>query len=115
MIMNELQKANNEAQKIAQPDNSFKGYTLEELRYQRGLALLHREFCKTRILKSVQKLQESSPFSPNYSAKSLTGKAGFIAGKVLNGLNYIDYAMIGFSVFGTVRKVLSFFRGRKRK
>ena len=113
--MNDLQQANHQAQKIAQPDDSFKGYTLEELRYQRGLALLHREFCKTRILKSVQKLQDSSPFSPNYSAKSLSGKAGFLAGKLLNGLNYLDYAMIGFSVFGTMRKVFSFFKGRKRK
>lgn len=111
--MNEIQKANHAATQITQPDSSFKGYTLEELRYQRGITLLHREFCKSKIMRNVQKLSAASHFSPPASANSLSGKAGFWAGKLLNGLNYLDYIMIGVSTFSSIRKVFSVFRRKK--
>lgn len=92
----------------------FKGYTVEELKYRRALVALQKEFCETRILKNVAALQKSNPFSPSTAASSIPGKIGFVASKLLTGLNYLDYAMIGFSMFGSARKVYSFFHKKKR-
>lgn len=112
--MNEIQKTEQAARNITQPESKFKGYTLEEIRYQRALVSLQMEFCKTRLLRNVHNLQKRSPFSASSAATSLPGKVGFVASKLFAGLNYLDYAMIGFSLFGTVRKVFSFFRRRRR-
>ncbi len=112
--MNEIQKSAQETERITQPENKFKGYTLEELRYQRALVLLQKEFCKSRITRNINNLQKSNPLSPSTAASSLPGKVGFVASKLLTGLNYLDYAMIGFSLFGTARKIFSIFRRRKK-
>lgn len=112
--MNEIQKSAQETERITQPENKFKGYTLEELRYQRALVLLQKEFCKSRITRNVHNLQKSNPLSPSTAASSLPGKVGFVASKLLTGLNYLDYAMIGFSLFGTARKIFSVFRRKKK-
>lgn len=113
--MNEIQKSEQAAKDITKPATKFKGYTLEEIRYQRALVTLQKEFCKTKLNRNLQNIQKANPFSSAASASgSLPGKFGMVAGKLLTGLNYIDYAMIGFSLFGTARKVFSFFR-RKRK
>ena len=114
--MNEIAKNQPTAKEITQPKSSFKGYSLEEIRYQRALVALQKEFCKTKITRSLSNLQKNNPLSPNASpAAGLPGKFGAITGKFLKGLNYLDYAMIGFSVFGSVRKVMSFFRSKKKK
>lgn len=113
--MNEIEKSEKAAREITSPDNKFKGYTLEEIRYQRALVTLQKEFCKNKLNRNLRNIQKSNPFnSASSAANSLPGKVGLIAGKVLSGLNYLDYAMIGFSMFGTVRKVLSFFRRKKK-
>jgi hypothetical protein len=112
--MNEIQKSTQETERITQPENKFKGYTLEELRYQRALVLLQKEFCKSRITRNVNHLQKNNPLSPSSASGSLPGKVGFVASKLLTGLNYLDYAMIGFSLFGTARKIFSIFRRKKK-
>lgn len=95
-------------------DSNFKGYTLEEIRYQRALVALQAEFCKTKIIKSIHNLQKSNPLSPTSAATSLPGKAGAVALKLVNGLNYLDYAVLGFSLFSGVKKFLSFFKKKKK-
>lgn len=113
--MNEIQKSEKAAKEITSPENTFKGYTLEEIRYQRALVTLQKEFCKNKFNRNLHNLQKSNPFNSASSAvNSLPGKVGLIAGKVMSGLNFLDYAMIGFSLFGSVRKVLSFFRKKKK-
>lgn len=93
----------------------FKGYTLDELKYQRALVTLQKDFCKSRLLRITANLQKSNPLSPMAAASSIPGKVGFFASKFLRGLNYLDYAMLGFSIFGGVRKIISIFRKKKRK
>lgn len=90
-----------------------RGLTISEIRYQRALVALQKEFCKEKIGHSVRNLKNSSPFSKNYEAKSGGGRFGAIASKLLTGMNYLDYAVIGFSVFSNVRKITSLFRKRK--
>lgn len=113
--MNEIQKSTKAAEQITEPENKFKGYTLDELRYQRALVTLQKEFCKSRLIRNVNGLQKNNPFNPTSAASSLPGKVGFVASKLISGLNYLDYAMIGFTVFGSVRKILSIFKRNKKK
>ncbi|MDE5888148.1 MAG: hypothetical protein K2J48_11375 [Muribaculaceae bacterium] len=109
--MKEIQKSEQAAKEITHPEDNFKGYTLEEIRYQRALVALHKEFCKTKINRVSSQLTHSNPFSS--SSSSLPGKVGFFAGKLLTGLNYMDYAMLGFNLFGSAKKIYSFFKKKK--
>lgn len=113
MIMNEIEKPSVKAENITRPETDFKGYTLEELRYQRGLTLLRREFCTSKINRTISNLRSTNPLSPSSAASSLPSKAGFVATKLLKGMNYLDYAVVGFSLFNSARKVLSIFKRKK--
>lgn len=90
----------------------FKGYTLDEIRYQRALVALKREFCKSKLLNNVNQVKRHNPLTGN--ASSPAGKVGSIASKLITGMSYLDYVMIAISVFGTARKVTSFFRKKKK-
>lgn len=110
--MNEIKNTEKVAKDITNPEVKFKGYSLEEIRYQRALVALQMEFCKTKLTRNARNLRHANPLSPSKSS-SLPGKIGFVASKLFMGLNYIDYAMLGFSLFGTARKVFSLFRKKK--
>lgn len=110
-----MSKKKNEIQlpdelKSAEP-KEVKGLTMREIRHRRALVLLQKEFCKEKMEYEVLKLKNSSPFSKNYSGKSGTmGRMTSIAGKLLGGMNYLDYAVIGFSLFNNVRKAIKIFK-----
>lgn len=91
----------------------FNGYTLQELRYQRALASLKKEFAKEKALAGLNAMKEKTAFGRLSGKVSSLGKAGGLLPKVLSSLNYADYAMLGFSAFGTVRKVWKFFKRKK--
>lgn len=93
----------------------FKGYTMEELKYQRAMMALRKEYCKAKVMKSVQDLLPDKNASKR---KSVTGAkrktiVGQLASKVFNNLNTIDYILMGISIFGTVRKGYKLIRGKK--
>ena len=111
--MKDIKSQEKKAKDIVTPENDFKGYTIEEIRFQRALVAMEAEFCKTKILKSFSNLQRINPLSPS-SGSSIPGKAGSIALKLVKGLNYMDYIMIGWSVFTGAKKVFSFFKGKKK-
>lgn len=96
---------------------AFKGYTLDELRYQKALALLKREFARQKIETATRHIKnDNALLSGNLSAGKIVSLAGGgkIASKMLGGLNVLDYAMIGFSAFRSLRKIGRLFhRGRK--
>lgn len=91
----------------------FKGYTLDELRYQRALTALQKDFCRTKMINNVGQLRKYNPLSSSGST-STVGKLGHIATRIASGMSYLDYAMIGFSLFSSARKVYSFFRRKKK-
>lgn len=93
----------------------IKGLTIREIRYQRALVALQKEFCREKMNSDFLKLKSSSPFSSDYKDKSKPlGRAAGIAGKIMGGLNYLDYALIGFTAFSNVKKILGFFKKKKK-
>lgn len=107
--MKELKEKEKKVHKIIEPEKEFQGYTIEEIRFKRALVAMEMDFCKTKMSKSWDNIQQSNPFMPG-NKSSFSGKAGSIALKMFNGLNYLDYALIGLSVFKGAKKVFSFFR-----
>lgn len=107
--MKEVVKKEKMAQEITQPDKKCKGYTIEEIRFKRALVAMEAEFCKTKINRSWSNIQEANPLSPG-NKTTLPGKAGSLALKMVSGLNYLDYALLGFSIFKGARKIFSFFK-----
>lgn len=92
----------------------FNGFTLDEIRHHRALLAVRKEFAKAKILEQMDSLKDRNPFAPDGSLKSAT-RLGSLPMKIMRGLNYTDYIMMGISVFGTVRKALSLFKKKKKK
>ena len=111
--MEEIKKKEKAVSQIVEPEKEFKGYTIEEIRFKRALVAMEADFCKTKINKSWTNIQNANPLMPG-NKTTFTGKAGSIALKMVNGLNYLDYVLIGLSVFKGAKKVVSLFKGKKR-
>lgn len=89
----------------------FKGYTMEEIRYQRAMMALRKEFCKTKLLQSVAELKpKRKEAKPSSSKLKLIST---VASKVFSNLNTLDYVLMGVSLFGTVKKGLNLFKKKK--
>lgn len=112
--MEDIKAKEKVAKDIMAAESEFKGYTIEEIRFHRALVAMEADFCKTKILRSWMNLQKLNPLSGGGGPSSLPGKAGSIALKLVNGLSYMDYVMLGWSVFSGARKVFSFFKGKKK-
>lgn len=111
--MKEIKAKEQAAKDKVTPEKDFKGYTIEEIRFQRALVAMEAEFCKTKINRTWSNIQDSNPLMPG-NKSSFTGKAGAIALKMINGLNYLDYVLLGLSVFKGAKKMFSLFSGRKK-
>ena len=94
-------------------NSEFRGYSLEELRYQRALLLLKREFLKEKAMNTIDDAKKRVPVLNGKSPLSNISPSG-IMGRVVKGLNYADYLMLGFAVFNAGKKVFSLFRKRKK-
>lgn len=93
----------------------FKGYTLEELRYQRALVALKKDFSKSKLIHDLDKVRNHKILGGAGEGKmSKIARAGGIATKIFSGLNYLDYAMIGMSLFTSGKKIYKFFSSRKK-
>ncbi|MDE6177011.1 MAG: hypothetical protein K2F71_05650 [Paramuribaculum sp.] len=78
----------------------WRGYTIDELRYQRALTSARLEIQKERLLNQVNTIRGSFGM--------LEGRG--IMGKMLRSLNYIDYAVLAFQAF---RRLRGFSRGSR--
>lgn len=109
--MKEIKQKEKVAKDILTPESEFKGYTIEEIRFQRALLAMEADFCKTKMHRSWENIQHLNPLMPG-NKTSMAGKAGALALRMVNGLNYMDYILLGLSVFKGTKKIFSFFRGR---
>ena len=72
----------------------FDGYTLDEIRHRRALVAVRKEFAKVKVLEQVEGLKDRNPFAPDGSLKA-AARLGSIPMKIVRGLNYTDYIMMG--------------------
>lgn len=89
--------------------SSFKGYTIEELKVQRALTDVRRQYVKEKLQQDFSRLT-TNPLGEGSSRSSL---AWTIGGKVLNLLSYTDYISLGIGIFNGSRKLLSLVRRKK--
>lgn len=111
--MEENSKTKSSATSNIPEEKEFKGYTLDELKYQRALLLLKKEFLKEKAIKEANLVKERIPVLNGSSALSHFSSKN-ILGRVIKGLNYADYIMLGFSVFNAGKKVISLFSRIKK-
>lgn len=91
----------------------FEGYTLDEIRHHRALMSVRKEFAKAKAFEDVATLKDRNPFGPNSKMKAAS-RLGALPMKLVKGLNYTDYIMLGLSTFSTARKIFSLFRKKKK-
>lgn len=103
-----------ESQNTEQP-TVFDGFTLDEIRHHRALIAVRKEFAKAKFYEKVDGVKQVTPFVNKGTGKLKTvGQIGSIPLKLMKGLNYTDYILLGLSTFSTVKKVCSLFRKKKR-
>ncbi|MGM9815711.1 MAG: hypothetical protein ACI304_01465 [Lepagella sp.] len=100
---------------VTTSDTVFEGYTIEELRYQRAILAIRKEFAKEKLLESVKGL---NPAHRSSGDKALSGSGKYsliskLAGNALRGLKAFDYVVLGLSVAGVVRKGYRLIKGKK--
>lgn len=78
-------------------DREWKGYTLDELRYRRAMALVRRE---------VGRSQLDAAFSEMKTRVSDNGIRGFMANNsLLKKMKLTDYVLLGFKLSSAVYKL----------
>lgn len=87
-------------------NNTWKGYSFEELRYQRALTTIKCEIEKEKINAIITNFKQSK--------LSVVGGANgnSLLGKMMSALDIADYSLMAFRVG---RKLFSIFRNRKSR
>ena len=108
------ESSTNDANHSKGPHNeeSFKGYTLDELKYQRALLLLKKEYLREKMNSQIADVKKRVPLLNGGSSISGLSSSGMVR-RVMKGLNFADYLMLGFSMFNAGRKVVSLFKRKK--
>lgn len=81
----------------------WKGYDIDELRFRRAYLLARCEIEKIKFTSRLTAVKEGIP--------SIKGNG--IAGRMLKGLNYIDYAYIAFKTFSKLSGLFKRVRNRR--
>lgn len=123
MTSKELSKADAAAAKAERKKN-FKGYTMEELRYQKALAVLRKELCRSSVAESVHSLKnplgsKALPLVTQTATKLPVASTAVTVGKTIiktlvGRLKPLDYIMLGISLIGPTRKTIRLIKGKKK-
>lgn len=107
-------KKNND--KIALPSESFesgfKGYTMDELRYQRALLLIKREFVREKAFNETKKIKKQIPILNGKSVLSNMNSSGLV-GKLMKGFGMADYIILAFQALRIGKKIGGKFKKKK--
>ncbi len=82
-------------------DRKWRGYTLDELQTQR------------KINDEKIAIQKSLLADEVVTLKTQRGAESGIFKKMINGLSYLDYAVLGVSAFKRISSLISLFRKKK--
>lgn len=92
-------------------EEDFKGYSMDELRYQRALLLIRREFMREKAIKESKKITSQIPIVNGHSFLSGMTPKG-VVGKLIRGLSFADYLMLGFQGVRIGKRIFSLFKRR---
>lgn len=74
-----------------------KGYTIDELRYQRALAMARSEIARMHMVDAYESTR---------SAISNPSSSGGIIGRIMSSLDYIDYAVTGYRIWKKIAGIV---------
>lgn len=86
--------------------DNFRGYTIGELRQQRLLTQVRMEFLKEKLLNDTASLKKVSLLPEGSKGAGLIS----LAGTGLRLMSYADLFGLGFALFRSGRKLVSYFR-----
>lgn len=81
-------------------EDGWKGYTLDELRYQRAVALARIEMEREKMAVKAYDLRQNMP---------VVGRSGLM-GKIMGSLSYVDYIVLAFKLTRSLSRI---FRRRR--
>lgn len=76
--------------------DSWHGYTMDEMMYQKAFLLARMEVSKTRLTNSIEEFRTGFPGV----------KGGSIWSKVLSSFSYLDYAVLAFKLGSRVARLM---------
>lgn len=82
--------------KLTESHPQWKGYDIDELRYQQAYTEARLEIEKERMAANVRGI---------YSSTAMT-RSGGIVSRILGSLNYVDYAIIAYRIFKKARGIM---------
>ncbi len=113
--MNQEKNTNEQAKTIDSTESApdFKGYTLEELQWQRAFVALQAELAKETLIAKKEAIAGLLPFgkSKNDSGGiSIPAISGKTLQRIVSSLSYLDYFRMASTVARTGMKIFRFFR-----
>lgn len=103
---------NNNSTRFVAPHHkeNFRGYSIQELRNQRIITGLRRDFLREKLMAEITSIRKPTSSDEDGGKKS---KWMAIAGNVMKMMSYADFIAVGMALFRSGRKVASIFRRRK--
>lgn len=77
-------------------EENWRGYTMDEMMYQKAFLLARMEVSKTKLMNQVADLKSGFPGV----------SSGSIWSKLLSGFSYVDYAVLAFKIGSRVVRLV---------
>ena len=77
-------------------NEDWKGYNLEQLRYQRALNMARREIATQQINTLGKELSNGTILTANHQS---------LLTKIISSLNYLDYGVMAWNIFSRMRRI----------
>ena len=74
----------------------WKGYNLEQLRYQRALNMARREIATQQINTLGKELSNGTILTADHQS---------LLTKIISSLNYLDYGVMAWNIFSRMRRI----------
>lgn len=92
--------------------DQFKGYTLKDLKYQRAITKLRKQYAKEQVQLHLNNLKPSKIISDVTQAGSSFGLSQAVA-IATGSKNPMNYVSLGMALFRGVKKIAGFFIKKK--
>lgn len=114
--MNEENNIQKEATSQSEETAKFTGYTISQIKHRRALVAVKRDYVFEQLINEKTRISKLDfmPAKASGTMNFITRSAPII-GKIAKGLSYMDYISIGMSTVSTLRKIIGWYRGIRKK